>query len=231
MAKTKETELKEFIECCNNMIASKYVLVDISISRVLKSIADSKYIFNIVAESMLSFNFPKQLKEATADNTKFNMPEEPFSIIAFVFSLLNSFDSKKINITNFLSKYFASDSMDAYSSFCIRVIDVFKDTVAYCLMEENVQSQDSSGADFGKEVAGRISFLVEQVIESVIASKKYKKEEKEMIRVIGEALAKAVKNLEIEYIHALKIAFYKLLEGNKEFKNQLKEIETIYNGD
>ena len=89
-----QTEIQPFIDACDAMARSKFILVDKRIGDILKSIATTKPVYNAIAEAMINFNWSAAWKIATNKAGEFVVPEESNKFIAFVFCLLKNIDSK-----------------------------------------------------------------------------------------------------------------------------------------
>ncbi|MBQ7466652.1 MAG: hypothetical protein IJS74_01110, partial [Clostridia bacterium] len=113
-------ELKPFVEACDKMAASKFIMIDKRVSDVLKSIAKTESVFNLIKDCMINFNFDLEWKKATVKSGYLTPPEESRKFIAFVFALLNCIDDKKISASDVLSKYFtkAENPSGPYAEFC-----------------------------------------------------------------------------------------------------------------
>ena len=88
-----QTEIQSFIDACDAMARSKFILVDKRIGDILKSIATTKPVYNAIAEAMINFNWSATWKIATNTAGRFVVPEESNKLIAFVFCLLKNIDS------------------------------------------------------------------------------------------------------------------------------------------
>ena len=93
-------DIKLFIDACDNMLESKFILVDKRIGDVLKSIAKTKQVYNLMATCLVGFNFEKEWKMACSKGKELNLPIDQSKSTAFVFCLLNAIDDKKINLFN-----------------------------------------------------------------------------------------------------------------------------------
>ena len=113
-------EIQPFVEACDKMVASKFIMIDKRISDVLKSIAKTELVFEYIKECMINFNFNREWAEATKKVGCLLPPEVNHKFVAFVFSVLNCIDDKKISASNLLSKHFSKSEDDGgpYALFC-----------------------------------------------------------------------------------------------------------------
>ena len=59
---TQNTEIQNFVDACNELIDGKIILADVKISKILRAVADCDGIYNLVAESLINYDFQKQLE-------------------------------------------------------------------------------------------------------------------------------------------------------------------------
>jgi len=229
--------INPFVEACDKMTASKFIMIDKRISDVLKSIAKSEMVFELVKQCMINFNFDKEWKIATAKVGVLLPPEESHRFIAFVFSLLNCMDDKKIGASDLLSRYFSKSETNngPYSDFCELLIVRFKNLVLSKLLHKSEDAvtikKEKVLADFDKDVLSRLAFLVKDLKDYVQGLKKVKKSsitKGELIEVIN-GLYEAVKNQDVKYIRAFVLAIKAGHGKDKEIECRLVEIFDIVN--
>ena len=170
-----------FTSACDKMIDSKYIMVDKRIADILKSIAECKPVYNLIAECMINFNFDKQFKNGTMGN-EFQLPEDPKDLVAFVFCLLNCLDDKKININDLLMRYYSRDNqVSSYSQFNSHVILQFRNAVYFLLVGEQLEPKQEKSVkntatvpNFDSEVNSRLLFLIKDLKDYVSGLKKIK---------------------------------------------------------
>ncbi|MBQ8468332.1 MAG: hypothetical protein IJ542_01080 [Clostridia bacterium] len=129
-------DIEEFIVACDNMINSKFILVDKRIGEVLKSVATTKPVYNAIAENMINFNFNGAWTAATSKNGEIYVPED--KLIGFVFCMLKAINDGKININELLVKHFPSgdEKRSSYAIFCETTILPFKQQLIEKLCSE-----------------------------------------------------------------------------------------------
>ena len=226
-----EEQLKPFLDACDKMASSKFIMIDKRISDVLKSIAKTEAVFNLVKECMINFNFDLEWRKATVKSGCLTPPEESYKFVAFVFALLNCVDDKKISASDLLSKYFTKVENPAgpYGEFCETVIIKFKEIVKHTLVPQGQTLEETSENAAPQlvdgDVCARIIFLAKDLKDYVSGLKKVKKStltKGEIIEIVNN-LINAVKNGNYQYIKALLIAI-------KAGKGKDKEIEHRLNG-
>lgn len=227
-------EIKPFVDACDKMTASKFIMIDKRISDVLKSIASVDLVFDAIKECMINFNFEKEFKEATSKLGFLSVPEEPHKFIAFTFSLLNFLDDKKISASDLLSKHFSKteDPAGPYSAFCQSVIVRFKELLVSKILNRADVKNETKKKEVvvvDKDVMNRLVFLLKDLKDYVQGLKKVKKgslTKGELQEVISTAILCA-KNGDLKYIRAF-ITAIKAGEGKeKEIDKRLCEILEI----
>ena len=141
-----QADIQPFIDACNAMIRSKFILVDKRIGDLLKSIATTKPVYNAIAEAMINFNWSAVWKVATNKTGDLVMPEDSNKLIAFVFCLLKNIDCNKVNINDVLIKYCSNDEdrRSSYVVFCEKTIEPFKQHIIdkLCGSKPKVEVED-----------------------------------------------------------------------------------------
>ena len=129
MANKREINIDNFLVSIENMLQSKYILIDRRISDILLSIADTKDVYNLIAECMINFDFKQEWKNATKTNVM-KLPATDEKRISFIFCLLNNIDDKNLDATNVLERWFSyNPNYSPYETFCGCVILEFKKLV------------------------------------------------------------------------------------------------------
>lgn len=132
----KPDGLDNFLNSCDEFIQGRFILADIKISKILRAISTSKEIYNLMAESLINYDFKKEyaVLKAQADEQgkDFSLPSDAQSIISFVFAMLVEIDSKRIDFSDLLSTTFpyATSQRDEYAMFSQKFILPFKNSVA-----------------------------------------------------------------------------------------------------
>ena len=133
--------INNFITSCNELIEGKYILADIKIGKILRSITECPDIYDLLAESLINYDFDNEYEFIRKMNAKENLssltlPDNPSFIIPFVFSLLVAIDSKHLSFGEFLATSFpmANSQKDEYDAFASYLIKPFRDAVISLVM-------------------------------------------------------------------------------------------------
>lgn len=234
MESCKMEDIESFLNACDNMVNSKYILVDKRLGDVLKNIAGTRQVFNLISECMVGFNFEREFQQATNKPGQFKVPEEPHKAIAFVFCLLNLLDDKKLNFSQFLTKYFSieEDGAGPYANFCNQVVKVFKNAIMTALLgitPEPVEEVKKPLYDFSPELSDRLLFLIKDYRSYAHGIKKIKKSNcsrSELLEQIN-TLILAVEEKQVVFMHALVLGIKSSIGKDKELNRRLIEISEI----
>lgn len=230
-------EIKPFLDACDKMTASKFIMIDKRISDVLKSIAKTALVFEVVKECMVNFNFAREWKIATSKAGCLLPPEETHKFIAFVFSLLNCIDDKKISASDLLSKYYSKIESGAgpYSEFCDSLIVRFKDAVRNKILNKSdivlPKEKQKIVVDIDREVVSRLIFLAKDLKDYVQGLKKIKKgsvTKGELIEIINGLIC-SLKNGDTKYVKAFATAIKAGHGKEMEIERRLVEILDLVN--
>ena len=129
-------DVKIFVDSCNEFINGKFILADMKIAKILKAIAASEDIYNLLAECMINFDFEYELKKCcvknSTENGSFALPTETYKLIPVVFCLLVQIDSKRIDFDYFLKTQFpyAKGQNEEYERFSMQVVAPFRNAIA-----------------------------------------------------------------------------------------------------
>lgn len=142
-----------FVSACDQMSVSKFIMSDMHVTYVLKTIASSSNLYKIFADCVKNYDFRAvfaALKEAM-EQGRFVMvfPDTREEYLAFIFSLLFEIDSKRLNFTKLLQAAYMRDTDNlnrAYAIFCAEVIQKFKATALSALKSDYRNSMDEFGS-------------------------------------------------------------------------------------
>lgn len=145
----KNAELALFLNKADELIDSKYIIADVKIVGLLKSIAASDTLVAIFKNCMTGFDYPAAQKKYLVKSNylaegkgEFILPTSSRELLAFIFSVLVDIDAKRIDFAQFINKYFYEDgSFSAgYTAFLSSMIKPFKNSVKM-LMESVISGR------------------------------------------------------------------------------------------
>ncbi len=135
---TKIDDLNLFIEKADEFINAKYILADVKLASVLKSIASSETLVALFKNCLTDFNYETAKKKylvkspyLSEEKGEFILPSNTKELLAFIFNVLVDIDAKNIDLNEFVNKYFYIDGSfsSAYEAFLTSMIKPFKNSV------------------------------------------------------------------------------------------------------
>ena len=150
---TNIQELLEFNNACDELLSGKYLLIDVKINSILKSIENDVKIKDIVSTCVNSFNFSDLLNSASVNNNVCQL-EDNKQHIALVYNFLFRLKNKEIDFYNFLSTYFPNEegTDNQYACFISNLIIPFKQAIGEVFINKHVivESQDYQNNYYNK---------------------------------------------------------------------------------
>ena len=190
---TKLEELNLFTLRADELIESKYILADIKIVNLLKSIASSETLLAIFKNSLTDFDYEEAKKKylvkspyMSEEKGEFILPRNSKEILAFIFNILVDIDAKRINFGEFLDKYFYEDgsAVSGYNTFVNSMIKPFKNSVKM-LMEGVIAGKVQDPLLAAIETDEKINKTIEE------NQKQEKLEKEQSDKIYGEAIKNA----------------------------------------
>lgn len=255
MQSTESSNINSFINACDEFIEGKFILADIKIAKILRSVSLCAPIYDLIAESLINYDFKKEFDEIKKSNESENhacltLSQNNEKIIPFVFSLLVNIDSKQINFNEFLSTQFPiqSSQKEEYEAFAKGIILPFKHAVMQTLdnlfdkqddilnekeEKQAVQVKTSNKKKEGDKLSGNeIDLLFGSLLRTslVLLDKTIliKNElKKSNTELIAEALVEASKIKNIKITVALIMALNDIAGKERVVKEELDKINSI----
>ena len=146
---TKREELDVFLERAEELIDSKYILADVKIAGLLKAIAASDTLMALFKNCLTDFDYQLAKKKylvkskyLSADKGEFVLPPNSRELLAFILCVLVDIDSKALDLSEFINKYFFEDGSfsSGYELFVTSMIKPFKNSVKV-LMEGVIEGK------------------------------------------------------------------------------------------
>ena len=135
---TKREELDIFIERAEELIDSKYIIADVKIAGLLKSIAASDTLIALFKNCLIDFDYQLAKKRylvksqyLSSDKGEFVLPPNSRELLAFILCVLVDIDAKNLDLSEFINKYFFEDGSfsSGYELFITAMIKPFKNSV------------------------------------------------------------------------------------------------------
>lgn len=131
-------QIDVFLEKCDEVMRSKYIIADTKISELLRSIASSDLLYAFFREITKDFDYiaaqqqyMNYAPEGSMNKRKLLFPADPAEKLAFIFCLLVDFDNKVFDLGEFLQEYFYEDGSyyESFYAFSNQVIKPFQNLI------------------------------------------------------------------------------------------------------
>ena len=134
---TGREQIDLFLQRCDEVMQSKFILADSKISELLKSIAASDLLYAFFREITRDFDYPAAREKymnygyESSQKRRLLFPSDPSEKLAFIFCLLVDLDSKALDLGGFIrSRFPAGGSVhEGFYIFCAQVVMPFKEAV------------------------------------------------------------------------------------------------------
>lgn len=125
--------IENFLISCQDLIECKFLVAEYKLQKMLQDLANASEVCSLVGECLEQFNREREFSKAYVQDGygdyKFVLPSEEYKIIGLVFCTLMDIDSKKIDFTDFVKKFFGKNE-NPYASFVQTMIVPFRDLIA-----------------------------------------------------------------------------------------------------
>lgn len=146
MEQNQNEDVVNFIYACNEFIEGKFILADIKISKILRAISLSPAVYNLIAESLINYDFEREFSRLKGEVSSSSLPHielpaDNQQIIPLVFSMLVEIDSKKTSFNSLLNASFplANSQKEEYELFSKKIILPFRNAIAQLF---NINAKD-----------------------------------------------------------------------------------------
>lgn len=145
---SQRRQIDLFLEKCDEVMRSKFIIADTKIGELLKSIATSDILYAFFREITKNFDYigaqqkyMNFMPDGSTNKRKLLFPEDPAEKLAFIFCLLVDFDNKTFDLGEFLQEYFYEDGSyyESFYAFSNQVIKPFKNMIKVMFKEEELK--------------------------------------------------------------------------------------------
>ena len=236
--KSVSNELVAFNIACKEFCESKIILIEKSVSNILKTIAKGGALYSAIAEKIVGYNFGLDFS-TVQKSLSFDFIFSEKRVIQFVFYLLNEMDNGHIDSFEFIKYMFGDDSEVAYVNFSRTLIipfnqavngyvqSIFKDKIDDT--EKVGQNQNSNNKQplIDKALKGRIEFVVGEIVDKLKDEKYEKLNDKFGVSTIAVTILVCLSNGEYIGVYGLLLGLKNVLRNKRAFKNDLIELNLI----
>lgn len=236
-------QYKAFYDACEELKYSKIIIADAKISKIIRAVVSCQPILEIVKEALVGFNFESEFGNSVNNEIqqgcKIVLPSEPYRVIALVFSVLSEIDAKNIDIQDFISKYFVTDSLiDSFNMFFEDLIVPFRDYLCEWVgykqagtkkgnlqVAEEISECDVPDEDPKAEFFEEVTMILNQIKETINLDSKIKKDRLDDLNITINALLEVIKMQNFKIFNALLISLNNLITPIKSVRFYNMELQ------
>lgn len=221
-------EIKQFLDACDELVDCKFLVAEYKLSKMLKALASTQEVCNLVGECLEQFNrdreFAKAYMEDKLGNFYVDMPDEEYKIVALVFCTLVDIDGKKIDFTDFVMRFFGREE-NPYEAFVQTMIIPFRNLIEEAFSDNNQESEEEQDDEFEDNAEQGDKFdLAERVAVQILSEIQFVRQDYNVEKVsqIARAIIKTSSMKDEDVTKALigGLRFYKL----KQIRFMIKEL-------
>lgn len=220
-------DLKQFNLACEDFIAGKYILANVKVKALMKTINESEKLTELVSSCLDGFDFTIAFRESIVVGG-LQLPNDNKSIVAYCFNVLYNLDEGTITFLDFLNKYFVSSKTsggEEFKLFTSTIIEPFK--MAINNEYKNLYEMTSSD-DYQNNLYHKLANVAEVNLNS-LEGLKLKEIEKEELQLLLFSIKQASEKNNRKLIYALMVGMDYFVKYNKRAKDiylQLKDCFT-----
>lgn len=252
----EKEKLKNFFAAVNEMIGGRFILSDVKVAKVLKSIASSEVLYDMFAKCLVNFNYDTEFEKAKVSNRVnggyFVMPNEEEKIVALVFCMLLEIDNQKLNLQSFVTdNFFSADGYNiSYSNFALNVLVPFKTSVLNILgIDEEGESITRELDELTENQTTIDDFVEQEEIEdenlhitkilfsnmrvvmydmiSILGEARLKESERDELTILFRGMIESIDCENFKLINAFLVAFERIIGKNKLFKYDFDKLKSL----
>lgn len=128
-----QEKIKEFFDACDDFIGCKFLVAEYKLQRMLQVLSENDEICNLIGECLEQFNRDREFSKAFIQDGNgeliCDMPTEEYKIIAFVFCTLVDIDNKKIDLVDFVKRFYGREE-NPFQAFINQMVIPFRNLLA-----------------------------------------------------------------------------------------------------
>lgn len=222
-------ELQPFNNACDELVAGKYILIDLKIQSILNIIAENEKLKNIVNSCLQEFDFNKQSKQYlinSDDNISLSLPQVDQEIVAFVYNLLYKFNAKTLDFYDFLKTYYNAENAGGkeFSEFARTIITPFKNAVNSIYSKRHVLVETS---DYQNNIYNKIMTTINLIVKSLDGYKLNMNQKEEFTMMLNSLYQASEKN-DKKLVFSLMIGLDYFTKCNKKSRHAYLMLEECF---
>lgn len=229
---------KRFINCCNAYMTSKLILSTQPLQDLLKLLAGERELFSVIESSAKDFDFNEEFASAqieTGSGAVLRLPRTNKALIAFVTTLLYSFDNGSISVLDFLEKFYPTEEgvKASFPVMCKAVILPFREAMLAQLRgeaeeeepepEEIVQEKPSPVPEGAVAQGGR---ALRALAKTILEDGSLTSSEKNDLLTVTDGALHALEIREVKLVKAFFVSLTILLKNVRGASQRLRDFES-----
>ena len=213
------------------MKRSSLIFLDKKVKELLKLLAyydEFRYVLTEVNKNYNHADGKRRALVTFVGNDVIKIPTDNKELVAFVSNLLVEFDSGEMDIMDFASRYFPSDStQNSINLFMTELMDPFKKALAYLVVngvEEEYKGEGRVVAFAANGIYEQTESIIVHMIDEINESNLNEKDKEDCFLML-EGLAAALDTRDILMIRAIWCGLKKEFEKNNLCKVQIGRME------
>lgn len=128
-----ENKFNAFFEACDDFINCKFLVAEYKLQRMLQVLSQNEEICSLIGECLEQFNRDREFAKAFIQDGHgdyiCDLPTEEYKVIAFVFCTLVDIDNKKIDLVEFVKRFYGREE-NPFRAFINQMVVPFRNLLA-----------------------------------------------------------------------------------------------------
>lgn len=128
-----ENKFNAFFEACDDFINCKFLVAEYKLQRMLQDLSQNEEICSLIGECLEQFNRDREFAKAFIQDGHgdyiCDLPTEEYKVIAFVFCTLVDIDNKKIDLVEFVKRFYGREE-NPFKAFINQMVVPFRNLLA-----------------------------------------------------------------------------------------------------
>ena len=224
------SEIKELIPfnvACQDFMQGKYILADMKIYSILKTVEDDLKLKQIISSCLEDFNFQENFNACIKQNNEqpyFSLPTDEKQIIAVVYSIFSALRNKTINFTDFLKTFFSANGEIEILKFAEAILLPFQKAINSLFNKMHIVIETD---EFQNNIYNKLKTNIKLILSN-IDNFKLKITEKEEFTMLLNSLYLASEKNDKKLVYSLMIGLDYFSKTNKKVRNAYLSLEECF---
>ena len=224
------SEIKELIPfniACQDFMKGKYILADMKIYSILKTVEDELKLKQLISSCLEDFNFKANFNACIKQNNEqasFTLPTDEKQVIALVYSLFSALRNKTINFTEFLKTFFSTNDETQILKFAEEVLLPFQRAINSLFAKMHIVVETN---EYQNNIYNKLKTSIKLILSN-IDNFKLKITEKEEFTMLLNSLFIASEKNDKKLVYSLMIGIDYFSKSNKRVRNAYLSLEECF---